>query len=88
MTICPYCNYEATEHETLEGATNKKDGDVSFCINCGEVSEFHESVFGKLIKVNVEALDPQTKAEVKKIEKAWLQTKHMNRAVKGEVKGQ
>lgn len=77
ITICPYCDYEATEHETLEGETNKRDGDISICINCGEVSLFQHTYFGGLKKVDINSLEEDTKQEVLKIQEAWLQTKSL-----------
>lgn len=71
-TICLYCQYKATNHETIEEEKNPKEGDVSFCINCGEISLFHK---GSLIKVNINDLDARTKTEIKRIEYAWLRTK-------------
>ena len=71
-TKCPYCNYQATRHETLDRETCPKDDDISFCINCGEVSKYKK---GKLIKVDVNTLDEQTKAEIREIETAWLRTR-------------
>ncbi len=71
-TKCPYCNYLATEHETLDNQKNPKDGEISFCINCGEVSEYSGT---SLIKVDVNSLDESTKEEIKKIDIAWLKSK-------------
>ena len=71
-TNCPYCNYNATEHETLNEQKNPKEGDISFCINCGEVSQYKNK---KLIKVELSSLDNQTKMEINNIRIAWLKTR-------------
>jgi len=82
-TICPYCKYKANKHEALEEKNNPSplEGDVSVCINCGEISEFNS---GYLIKVDFKSLDEKTKKDVKKIKKAWLQTRHLTTS-KGRV---
>ncbi len=71
-TRCPYCNYLATEHETLDNQKNPKEGDISFCIECGEVSKYFE---GCLIPVDVYDLDKATRKEIRGIQTAWLRTK-------------
>ena len=74
-TICPYCNYEADQHENLDEIRNPEENDVSFCINCGEVSEYKGN---KLVKIDVFSLDKETQKEVKDIEIAWLRTRNLN----------
>lgn len=81
-TICPYCNYKATEHETLNKELHPKDEDVSFCINCGEVSKYSKGV---LIKINIHYLDKETRKELKDIEIAWLRTRGISQN-KQEIK--
>ncbi len=71
-TKCPYCNYVATEHETLNYFAKPKELDISFCINCGEISKFKNK---KLIKESLESLDDATKKEINKIRIAWLKTR-------------
>ncbi len=71
-TRCPYCNYLATEHETLDEEENPVTGDISFCINCGEVSKYKNN---ELVKYSLESLDETTKKEVNDIRVAWLKTK-------------
>ncbi len=78
-TKCPHCNYLATEHETLNEESNPKIGDISFCLNCGEVNEFTKK---GLVKTNIDSLDQKTKAEIKKVESAWLQTRNFKEAGK------
>ena len=75
ITNCPYCNYEADQHETLDEIKNPEENDASFCINCGEVSEYKGN---KLVKVDVFSLDRETQKELKDIEIAWLRTRNLN----------
>ena len=79
-TICPYCNYVATMHETLDKQENPINKDISFCINCGEPSVFKDKV---LVKVDVETLPKETKEEVNDIRVAWLRRKAISN-VKGK----
>ena len=71
-TNCPYCNYLATEHETLDNQKNPKEEDISFCIECGEVSQYSGNC---LVKIEVDSLDEPIKKEIKDIEIAWLRTR-------------
>lgn len=79
-TKCPYCNYNATEHETLDKQRKPIEGDVSFCINCGEVSQYKNN---KLVKVDLESLDEPTKREINNIRIAWLKTRAINSSNQG-----
>lgn len=74
-TKCPYCGYIANAHETLDEQNDPNEGDISFCIKCGEVSIYDGSSPKRLIKVDVETLPWRTQSEIKKIEMAWLHTK-------------
>ncbi len=76
-TNCSHCNYKATNHETLAGATKPNEGDVSFCINCGEVNKFKDGI---LLPVNMEFLDEKTKTELNDIRIAWLKMRAMRSA--------
>jgi uncharacterized Zn finger protein len=71
-TICPYCGYKSTNHETLEGKNKPKNGEISFCMNCGEVSKFTKK---ELVKVNIEELKYCTREEINDIRVAWLRRK-------------
>ncbi|KKN56522.1 hypothetical protein LCGC14_0571000 [marine sediment metagenome] len=82
-TNCPYCNYLATEHETLDNQKNPKEGDISFCIECGEVSQYSKNC---LIKVEVDSLDESTKKEIADIQTAWLRTKSIHNLKQREVR--
>ena len=72
-TICPYCGYKATNHETIDGDKIPKEGDSSFCIRCGEDSIFKNN---KLEKVNLKDLDDEQKKEIIRIKNFWLKTKN------------
>ncbi len=78
-TKCPYCDYLATEHETLDGEKNPLEKDISFCINCGEISQFKNN---ELVKVGLSSLDKATRNEVNKIRVAWLKTKAIEKSKK------
>ncbi len=75
-TICPYCKYNATDHETLNDEKNPEEGDLSVCINCCEVSQFND---GKLTQCDLSTLLEETRLEIEKIKDAWLQTRHMRK---------
>ncbi|KKL90972.1 hypothetical protein LCGC14_1899380 [marine sediment metagenome] len=68
-TICPYCKYKATDHETLDGGELPEDGDISFCIECGEVCEYQNR---SLIKLDEEQLEGESKKQFNDIREAWL----------------
>lgn len=77
MSSCPYCNYIATEHEELEDKGNVPEiGDVSFCINCAEISTY--SKVG-LIKIDIITLPNEVQQKLKKIYDAWIQTKYLTK---------
>ncbi len=71
-TKCPYCNYLATEHETLDNQKDPKEGDISFCIKCGDVSQYSGNL---LVKIKVDSLDKSTQKEIRDIQTAWLRSK-------------
>ena len=73
-TKCPYCDYEATEHETLDKQINPKEGEISFCLNCGEVSEYTED---GLKEADIFSFNKETQQEIKDIETAWLRTRNI-----------
>ena len=79
-TKCPYCGYVATEHETLDERKNPREEDISFCINCGEVSQYKNN---KLIKADLNSLDESTKQEINDIRVAWLRTKAISKVKEG-----
>lgn len=78
-TTCPYCGYVATEHETLDKIKNPTEKDISFCITCGEISQYENN---KLVKVDLNLLDKSVKQEINKIRVAWLRTKAISKAKK------
>ncbi len=77
---CPYCDYVGTEHENIDGKKNPIEGDISFCINCGEISQFKNN---KLIKTDLNSLDESTKREINDIRVAWLRTKAISNVKRG-----
>ena len=78
-TKCPYCGYLATEHIMLDYQAVPEDGDISFCIKCGEISEFKKD---KLIKIDYTKLNEGSKRRLREIEIAWLKVKKMNEVKK------
>lgn len=69
---CPYCNYEINAHTTIKGEENPKEGDIGFCIDCGEAGKFQGD---HIVKLDIESLDEDTIKEVKLIEHEWLKLK-------------
>ena len=67
--ICPQCNYLSTNHETIGGEKDYSEGDISFCISCGEYNEFK----GKGL-IKFEGVETQ---EMKDITHAWLRTRNL-----------
>ncbi len=82
-TKCPYCNYEAIEHETLDGQKNPEEGDVSFCIKCGEVGAYKKD---KLVKVDLNSLEKLMRLEIDDIRVAWLKAKQLNKFTKQGIR--
>lgn len=78
-TKCPYCSYKADTHETVDGNKSPKDNDISFCINCGEVSQYKNN---KLIKIDLDSLDESTKREINNIGVAWVRRKAISKVKK------
>ena len=75
-TKCPCCNYLATEHETLGNQKNPRKEDISFCINCGEVSQYSGN---NLIKIKVDSLDRSLQRQIRDIQTAWLRQKEIRK---------
>ena len=82
-TRCPYCDYKATKHESIHGPGTPKDKDISFCIECGEISTY---LANTLIKLNINDLDELTKQKLKDLEIAWLQTQQQNKFIREKEK--
>jgi len=79
--ICPHCGYEFEASTNLEDEKAKPhEGDISFCIKCGGVSEFGE---GTMIPMKLDDLKGETLIEILKIRKAWLETKNLNVGTRG-----
>lgn len=75
-TKCPQCEYIATEHTTLDNQTNPKNGDIGFCLNCGEFNQFHNKT---LMNIDENKVNEETITEMGNIRYAWLQTQAMRR---------
>jgi len=71
-TKCPRCGYTATEHETIGGYTDFKDGDISFCLGCGEANEFRNH---QIIEIDSDSLNDETREEVRNLRVGWLKAK-------------
>ena len=79
MSICPYCKYRATEHEELDHQGNIPDiGDISFCINCGEISTY--SRVG-LLKIDIITLTDEVQKKIRKIYDAWIRTRALSKII-------
>jgi len=80
-TTCPFCgrDNDMALNAPQGGKRPKqspKDGDLSFCIGCGEWSVFAEGEVGGLRKPNGrEYLQIGLSAEIAVIREAWVQTK-------------
>jgi transcription elongation factor Elf1 len=71
---CPRCGYTFQASTNLEdGKAKPRIGDVSFCINCGQVSKFWEN--DTMLPVKLDDLDKGTLMEILKIRKAWKEMK-------------
>ncbi len=81
--ICPYCNYLLDKYETLEGETKFKEGDISFCVNCGEAGKFMKEW---IEKIDIDDLDEVTRKQVDDLRVAWLQTKNLVKHSKKNVR--
>ena len=68
---CPHCGYEADCHTDLEGATKPRDGDASFCISCGGISEFRN---GQRIKAAMDDFPADVRRELFFLKDTWVKT--------------
>lgn len=66
---CPYCGYFSDRATHLEEEVTPEKGDLSFCINCGNVSKFDNNL--NLVKINLHKLSFQEKKEIARIKSAW-----------------
>jgi hypothetical protein len=73
-TVCPHCAYDAECHETLDFENNPQDGDLSFCVHCGEVSMFKGS---RLTKIDVLSLPSDTQKELHDLRIAWVKNRNL-----------
>lgn len=66
---CPKCGYIFDQAMDLDDSGSKpKEGDISFCINCGAVGMF-DGV--GVVSVDESLLDNVTRNEISKIRRAW-----------------
>lgn len=69
MTKCPYCGYHANQHEEIVNiGNNPKLEDISFCIKCGEISNFTKK---GLIKQDINELSGAVLETVLSIREKW-----------------
>lgn len=73
---CLYCGYKIEGNETLDGDNSPGEGDISFCLNCGELSTF---IGSELKKISIGDLEGEERTEVLKIRTAWLQVNAMEK---------
>lgn len=75
---CPYCDCLFEFHETITGDRNFREGDASFCIECGNVGMFVNS---RIVKASVMDFDFNIFCELNMIKLGWL--KLQNKKEKG-----
>jgi len=80
-TICPYCNYQETEHESVDGQINPIDKDISFCMKCGEVGMFKDK---SIVKIELNSLSKEIREEINNARIAWLRVKAIASAKKND----
>lgn len=68
ITICAYCKKELNAHENKDVFAVPKNGDVGFCVYCGEFNRFMD---GKMIECEYDGLDDDTLKMMKKITEKW-----------------
>ena len=74
---CPKCGYMGDQHTSLEEEKQSpKDGDISFCIECGEVSMIMKN---KLVLVDERGLHPENILELARLRNAWANVKKVSR---------
>lgn len=72
-TTCPYCGYVAELQAPMGSQQLPKLGDISFCINCGNVSKYDE--LSRLEKTDLCSLDSKDQEAIAKIKTVWRATK-------------
>ena len=80
-TRCSYCGYEANFHQTLNKEINPRDGDVSFCISCGEFSQFRN-----LMRIKIDSIPDELQQECNKVRDSWIRTRTMAKIIKDRTK--
>jgi transcription elongation factor Elf1 len=72
---CPRCGYAFEKNTSLEDEKVKpRIGDISFCINCGQVSKFWEN--DTMLPIKLDDLDKDALMEILKIRKAWKESQY------------
>lgn len=56
LRLCPYCGYPHDRATDVHGRAKPKAGDLSVCLNCGEISQYGASL--ELAKVSNIELPP------------------------------
>ena len=73
---CPECGYESELSTNIEDdSIRPKNGDISFCINCGSANMFSDK---GIVKVNESELSEDAKMEISRIRAAWRRTRRSN----------
>lgn len=73
---CPECGHALTIATHIKDDSIKpKDGDISFCINCGSANMF--TGVG-IVKINESELPEYSRKEISRIRAAWRRTKRSN----------
>lgn len=73
---CAHCGYRFDGHETLDGFTKPSNGDILFCIGCGQVNEYKDGI---AVKTEFEKLNDINKLEIRALSKAWLKLKEQKK---------
>lgn len=71
--VCPHCGYITDQIGHLTDKKLPRKGDMSFCIKCGNASEFGADL--KLVKCNLEELPFDVREELTRVRIAWKITK-------------
>lgn len=64
ISVCPTCKYEMNAASCVQdGTAEPSAGDLSFCLNCGEILQFNEILVSKKITdAELASLDTETLA--------------------------
>ena len=71
---CPSCNYQMDAATSLEGDHTPTPGDLSVCLNCGELLIFTDALqVDKLTPVYFSILDKDTQKTLRKARKLIIE---------------